>query len=73
MYIQKEERRNEATQWQLVWEDDFNKGVLDTNTWRRIGLFESPKWKVPVEEWKAWYSSRRCYQKKGNLRNHGPT
>lgn len=53
MYIQKEDRRNEATQWQLVWEDDFNKGVLDTNTWRRIGLFESPKWKVPVEEWKA--------------------
>lgn len=53
MYIQKEERRNEATQWQLVWEDDLNKGVLDTNTWRRIGLFESPKWKVPVEEWKA--------------------
>ena len=52
IYIQKEERRNESTEWQLVWEDDFNKGTLDTSIWSRIGLFESPKWKVPVEKWK---------------------
>ena len=52
MYIQKEERRNESTEWQLVWEDDFNIGSLDTNTWSRIGLFKSPKWKVPMEKWR---------------------
>ncbi len=52
MYVQKEERRNEATEWQLVWEDDFNKGSLDTSVWSRIGLFETPKWKVPVENWR---------------------
>ena len=26
MFVQKEDRRNEATEWQLVWEDDFDKG-----------------------------------------------
>lgn len=52
MYIQNEERRNDSTEWQLVWEENFDTGSLDTNTWRRIGLFETPKWKVPIEEWK---------------------
>jgi len=52
MYIQKEERRNEATEWKLVWEDNFDIDSLDTNSWSRIGLFESSKWKVPVEEWR---------------------
>jgi len=52
IYVQKEDRRNESTQWQLVWEDDFDKGTLDTTIWSRIGLFESPKWKVPVENWR---------------------
>ncbi|HUX96567.1 MAG TPA: glycoside hydrolase family 16 protein [Bacteroidales bacterium] len=52
MYVQKEERRNESTEWQLVWEDDFKNGSLDTATWNRIGLFETPKWKVPVENWR---------------------
>ena len=52
MYVQKEERRNESVNWELVWEDDFDKGVLDTTIWTRIGLFESPKWKVPVENWR---------------------
>jgi len=52
MYVQKEKRRNASTEWQLVWEDDFNKGILDTTVWSRIGLFESPKWKVPVENWR---------------------
>ncbi|HUU99451.1 MAG TPA: hypothetical protein VMW32_00675, partial [Bacteroidales bacterium] len=52
IYVQKEERRNESTQWQLIWEDDFDKGTLDTTVWSRIGLFESPKWKVPVEKWR---------------------
>jgi len=52
MYVQKEERRNQTTDWQLVWEDDFTTGSLDTTTWSRIGLFETPKWKVPVEKWR---------------------
>jgi beta-glucanase (GH16 family) len=52
IYVQNEERRNESTEWQLVWEDDFDKGMLDTTVWSRIGLFESPKWKVPVERWR---------------------
>jgi len=52
MYVQKEERRNSSVEWTLVWEDDFDKKVLDTSTWTRIGLFESPKWKVPVEKWR---------------------
>lgn len=52
MYIQKKERRNESTEWQLVWEDNFNIDSLDTSTWSRIGLFESSKWKVPIEKWR---------------------
>jgi beta-glucanase (GH16 family) len=52
MYVQNEDRRNESTDWQLVWEDDFDKSSLDTTVWSRIGLFETPKWKVPVENWR---------------------
>ena len=50
--IQKEERRNDTTKWQLVWEDNFNKGVLDTNYWSKIDLFTTPKWKTPKEKWR---------------------
>lgn len=59
IYIQKEERRNDSTEWQLVWEDDFNKGYLDTITWSRIGLFTTPKWKVPVEKWRE---TKNCFR-----------
>lgn len=52
MYVQNEDRRNENTEWKLVWEDDFTKGALDTSVWSRIGLFETPKWKVPAEKWR---------------------
>lgn len=52
MLVQKEERRNDSIDWKLVWEDNFDEGALDTTTWTRIGLFESPKWKVPVEKWR---------------------
>jgi len=52
MLVQKPERRNDATEWKLVWEDHFDEGTLDTSTWNRIGLFDSPKWKVPVENWR---------------------
>ena len=53
IYVQKEERRNESTNWQLVWEDNFDLDTLDTDTWSRIGLFTSSKWKVPIENWRA--------------------
>ncbi len=52
MFIQIEERRNDSTEWQLVWEDNFNNGELDTMHWTRIGLFTSPQWKLPVERWR---------------------
>ena len=52
MYVQKEERRNDSVNWTLVWEENFDKGSLDTSIWTRIGLFESPQWKVPVEKWR---------------------
>ncbi len=52
IYVQKEDRRNDSTEWKLVWEDNFDKGKLDTNMWTRIGLFETEKWKVPVEKWR---------------------
>lgn len=51
MYVQKEKRRNNPEDWKLVWEDNFDEGHLDTSQWNRIGLFTSPKWKVPVENW----------------------
>lgn len=59
IFVQAEDRRNETTEWQLVWEDNFNNGELDTSTWTRIGLFESPKWKVPVEKWRE---VRNCFR-----------
>lgn len=52
IFVQNENRRNDSTEWQLVWEDNFNKGFLDTTHWTRIGLFTSPQWKVPVERWR---------------------
>jgi beta-glucanase (GH16 family) len=52
IYVQKEDRRNDSTDWELVWEENFNEGSLDTSRWSRIGLFTSPQWKVPVENWR---------------------
>ncbi len=43
IYIQNEDRRNDSTEWELVWEDNFDIGKLDTNIWSRIGLFETEK------------------------------
>lgn len=51
LFVQKEERRNDSTRWELVWEDQFDKRTLDTTRWTRIGLFTSPQWKTPVEKW----------------------
>jgi len=52
IYVQEKGRRNDTVHWQMIWEDDFDKGTLDTTVWSRIGLFESAKWKVPVERWR---------------------
>jgi beta-glucanase (GH16 family) len=53
IYVQKPDRRNDSTEWELVWEDQFDKGILDTTRWSRLGLFTSPEWKVPVEDWRS--------------------
>ena len=52
IYVQQEKRRNDSTDWELVWEENFDMGYLDTLRWSRIGLFTSPKWKMPVENWR---------------------
>jgi beta-glucanase (GH16 family) len=51
IYVQKKERRNDSTKWELVWEENFNTGRLDTGKWSRIDLFTSPKWRTPREKW----------------------
>jgi hypothetical protein len=43
IFVQKEDRRNDSTGWELVWEENFNTGSLDTTRWSRIGLFTTPK------------------------------
>ena len=52
IFIQKPERRNDETKWEMVWEEHFNKGYLDTTYWSKIGLFSTPKWKMPKEKWR---------------------
>ena len=52
IFIQKSERRNDQTKWELVWEENFNTGYLDTAYWSKIGLFSTPKWKMPKEKWR---------------------
>lgn len=52
IFIQNEDRRNDSTTWELVWEENFNQRCLDTTRWSRIGLFTSPQWKIPVENWR---------------------
>lgn len=59
IYVQNEDRRNDSTKWELVFEDQFDKGYLDTTCWSRIGLFTSPLWKIPVKEWKSAINWRR--------------
>ena len=64
-YVQIEERRNDSTEWELVLEDQFDKGELDTTHWSRIGLYSSERFNWSVEEkgrdgWKeivdSWHS-----------------
>lgn len=49
--VQNPERRNDSTEWELVWEEEFDQGALDTSRWTRIGLFTSPQWKTSVDKW----------------------
>jgi len=51
MFVQTEDRRNDSTDWELVWEDEFDQKELDTTHWTRIGLFTSPQWKTAVDKW----------------------
>jgi len=51
IFVQKESRRNETTDWELVWEDEFDQKTLDTTHWTRLGLFTSPQWKLPKSQW----------------------
>ncbi|GEM_PF-217287 len=59
IYVQKEGRRNDATPWELVWEDDFDKGALDAAHWTRLGLFTTPEIKLPVERWQE---NKGCFR-----------
>ena len=58
-FIQAEKRRNDSTSWELVWEDQFDQGRLDTSKWSKIGLYTSerfvenfPKVKTDKNAWK---------------------
>jgi len=67
-YVQIEERRNDSTDWELVWEDQFDKADLDTAMWSRIGLYTSERfgwtgqnkdknaWKEIVNSWHSYMS-----------------
>ncbi len=43
IFIQKEERRDDPSEWELVWEDEFDKSSLDTTHWSKIGLYTSER------------------------------
>lgn len=58
-YIQNEERRNDSVDWELIWEDNFDKNRIDSSRWERIGLYSSerllkafPKVKNDKNAWK---------------------
>ena len=71
MYIQKEERRNDSTEWVIVWEDEFDNAVLDTSHWTKIGLYTSQRfldnnptlstdknaWRKITDHWSSYMSS----------------
>ncbi|MBK6284127.1 MAG: hypothetical protein IPF54_17105 [Draconibacterium sp.] len=42
MFVQNEERRNDSTEWQLVWEDNFSMGFLDTTHWTGLVFLLRP-------------------------------
>ena len=71
IFVQTEDRRNDSIQWELVWEDQFDKGALDTSKWSKIGLYTSERllsnfpeaktnrnaWKNIVNSWSSYMSS----------------
>ncbi len=72
IYVRKEERRNDSIGWELVWEDDFDKGSLDTSHWSKIGLYTSERllnnfpdvrtdrnaWRKIVNHWSSYASAK---------------
>jgi beta-glucanase (GH16 family) len=51
MFVQKEERRNDSTEWQLVWSDEFNDPSLDTAKWTKIDRFTDLDFRLSKEDW----------------------
>ena len=70
-FVQKNERRNDSTEWKLVWEDEFDRKSLDTTHWSKIGLYTSERlltnfpnvkndknaWKEIVNHWSSYASA----------------
>ncbi len=71
IFVQKEKRRNDSTDWKIVWEDEFDKGSLDTTHWSKIGLYTSERllknfpavktdknaWKEIINHWASYMCS----------------
>lgn len=64
MFVQKEERRNDSIDWELVWEDNFDTGILDTVHWSKIGLYTSERLLTNFPEVKT---DKNAWRK---IRNH---
>lgn len=72
IFLQNEDRRNDSTEWLLVWEDEFDKKELDTTHWTKIGLYTSERllkafpevkvdrnaWKKITNHWSSYMSSQ---------------
>lgn len=56
-WIQVEDRRNDSTEWELVWEDNFDQGILDSTKWSKIGLFTSKRF----EKWNPQIKTERGF------------
>jgi beta-glucanase (GH16 family) len=72
-YLQKRERRNDSTAWELVWEDEFDGSELDTSYWTKIGLYTSerllsnfPKLKTDKNAWKEITNNWSSYMSATN-------
>jgi len=64
-YVQKEKRRNDQTEWKLVWEEEFNQSRLDSSKWSTIDLFTDDHFLKNMPELKtekgAWYKIRNSW------------
>lgn len=73
-FLQKTERRNDSTKWELVWQDEFDKENLDTTHWSKIGLYTSerlldnfPKLKTDKNAWTEIVNHWSSYMSSSNL------